>query len=154
MPRVGSNPTSSLILSRDGAVWQLVGLITRRSLVQIQLPQFGPLEQWFISPPCHGGDRGFKSHMDRKMARQLSWQSKGLKLLVSAVRFRLAPLGSKKLRVQFSGKTKAFQALVASPILVTRFHGPIAQLVQSARLISVRSMVQVHLGPLEIYSSG
>ena len=28
--------------SRDGAVWQLVGLITRRSLVQIQLPQ--PIE--------------------------------------------------------------------------------------------------------------
>ena len=27
------------LLSRDGAVWQLVGLITRRSLVQILLPQ-------------------------------------------------------------------------------------------------------------------
>ena len=26
-------------ISRDGAVWKLVGLITRRSLVQIQLPQ-------------------------------------------------------------------------------------------------------------------
>ena len=26
---------------------------------------FGPLEQWSISPPCHGGDRGFKSRMDR-----------------------------------------------------------------------------------------
>ena len=28
------------------------------------------------------------------------------------------------------------------------FDGPIAQLVESARLISVRSMVRVHLGPL------
>ena len=27
-----------ILLMRDGAVWQLVGLITRRSLVQIQLP--------------------------------------------------------------------------------------------------------------------
>ena len=30
------------IISRDGAVWKLVGLITRRSLVQIQLPQLMP----------------------------------------------------------------------------------------------------------------
>ena len=37
---VGSSPTlSAIILSRDGAVWQLVGLITRRSQVQILLPQ-------------------------------------------------------------------------------------------------------------------
>ena len=44
--RRGSNPFSSAILylSRDGAVWSLVGLITRRSLVQIRLPQ-----PWFVS---------------------------------------------------------------------------------------------------------
>ena len=36
----GSSPVGPIsILSRDGAVWQLVGLITRRSLVQIHLPQ-------------------------------------------------------------------------------------------------------------------
>ena len=43
----GSNPPPSIgfrkkthhILSRGGAVWKLVGLITRRSLVQIQPPQ-------------------------------------------------------------------------------------------------------------------
>ncbi len=28
------------LMSRGGAVWKLVGLITRRSLVQIQPPQF------------------------------------------------------------------------------------------------------------------
>ena len=32
------------IISRDGAVWQLVGLITRRSEVQILLPQ--PIYMW------------------------------------------------------------------------------------------------------------
>ena len=32
-------------------------------------PAIGPLEQWFISSPCHGEDRQFKSDMDRKMAR-------------------------------------------------------------------------------------
>ena len=30
--------------SRDGAVWKLVGLITRRSQVQILLPQLEPLD--------------------------------------------------------------------------------------------------------------
>src|SRR5699024_2083736 len=36
----GSSPASSTIfISRDGAVWQLVGLITQRSQVQILLPQ-------------------------------------------------------------------------------------------------------------------
>ena len=48
--RGGSNPSFSAILklfiSRNGAVWQLAGLITRRSLVQIQLPQpIGPVVQ-------------------------------------------------------------------------------------------------------------
>ena len=29
----------SFLISRDGAVWKLAGLITRRSVVQIHLPQ-------------------------------------------------------------------------------------------------------------------
>ena len=29
------------LVTRDGAVWKLVGLITRRSQVQILLPQLG-----------------------------------------------------------------------------------------------------------------
>ena len=43
---IGSSPIIGLIsieiinfISRDGAVWKLVGLITRRSQVQILLPQ-------------------------------------------------------------------------------------------------------------------
>ena len=32
-------------------------------------PAIGPLEQWFISSPCHGEDHQFESDMDRKMAR-------------------------------------------------------------------------------------
>ena len=46
---IGSSPIIGLIsieiinfISRDGAVWKLVGLITRRSQVQILLPQFCP----------------------------------------------------------------------------------------------------------------
>ena len=31
LSRTGSTPASGTIVSRDGAVWQLVGLITRRS---------------------------------------------------------------------------------------------------------------------------
>ena len=44
---IGSSPIIGLIsieiinfISRGGAVWKLVGLITRRSQVQILLPQF------------------------------------------------------------------------------------------------------------------
>ena len=60
-------------------------------------------------------------------------------------------------RVQFSGKTTAFQAVVASSILVTRFiwkqiskHLAWARSSdgQSARLISVRSVVRFHSCPL------
>ena len=35
----GSSPSSSTIIPRGGAVWQLVGLITQRSQVQILPPQ-------------------------------------------------------------------------------------------------------------------
>ena len=35
----GSSPSSSTITPRGGAVWQLVGLITQRSQVQILPPQ-------------------------------------------------------------------------------------------------------------------
>ena len=39
----GSNPPPSInFITRGGAVWKLVGLITRRSQVQILLPQFRP----------------------------------------------------------------------------------------------------------------
>ena len=92
--RRGSNPFSSATfysLSRDGAVRQLAGLITQRSLVQIQLPQ-----PWFrgvvvITSACHAEDRGFKSRRNRHMASQLSRQSRGLKILVSLVQFPLEP---------------------------------------------------------------
>ena len=47
---IGSSPIIGLIsieiinfISRDGAVWKLVGLITRRSQVQILLPQLSNL---------------------------------------------------------------------------------------------------------------
>ena len=64
----GSNPPSPIFciydiyIARGRAAWKLVGLITRRSQVQILSPQSMP---W-----------------------QLSWQSRGLKILVSLVRFR------------------------------------------------------------------
>ena len=68
--RRGSNPFSSAILkfntSRDRAAWQLVGLITRRSQVQILLPQpFGSVVQRSITSACHAEDRGFKSLRNR-----------------------------------------------------------------------------------------
>ena len=69
--RQGSNPYSSaiqLLISRDGAVRQLAGLITLRSLVQIQLPQ--PFCFWsrgvaVITFACHAKDREFDSRRDR-----------------------------------------------------------------------------------------
>ena len=81
-----------ILISRDRAVWQLVGLITQRSLVQIRFPQ--PMVPW-----CSGLSR---SPVTRKiassnlvgtaiMASQLSWQSTRLKILVSLVRFQLKP---------------------------------------------------------------
>ncbi len=58
---MGSNPTSSFVWS-IGAVVYLASLARRRAWVQIPHPPlFGPLEPWFISPPWHGGERGFKS---------------------------------------------------------------------------------------------
>ena len=95
-PCKGSNPLSSFfILSRDGAVWQLVGLITRRSQVQILLPQLktkntGSVVQGLTCLP-----------VTQEIAGSI-------------------PVGT-AMRVQFSGKTTAFQAVVASSILVTRF---------------------------------
>ena len=79
------------LLSRDGAARQLVGLITQRSLVQIQLPQ-----PWFrgvvvITSACHAEDREFNPRRNRHMASQLSRQSRGLKILVSLVQFPLEP---------------------------------------------------------------
>ena len=75
-------------ISRDGAVRQLVGLITQRSLVQIQLPQpFWSRGVAVITSACHAEDREFDSRRDRHLASQLSRQSRGLKILVSAVRF-------------------------------------------------------------------
>ena len=54
-----------LFLSRGRAVWELVGLITRRSLVQIRLPQ-----PWFrgvvvITSACHAEDREFEPRRNR-----------------------------------------------------------------------------------------
>ena len=76
--------------------WQLAGLITPRSLVQILLPQpSGLVVQLVNMSVCHTGDRGFKSrpdrHLNKNVARQLSRQSTGLKILVSAVRSRPEP---------------------------------------------------------------
>ena len=51
-------------------------------------------------------------------------------------------------RVQFSGKTSAFQADVVGSIPITRLIWACSSAGQSARLISVRSVVQVHSGPL------
>ena len=53
-------------ISRGGAVWQLAGLITRRSEVQILPPQ----PNWSGSvvvnmSHCHCEDRGFESRPDR-----------------------------------------------------------------------------------------
>ena len=55
-----------LLISRDGAAWQLAGLITQRSLVQIHLPQ----PKWsrgvaVITSACHAEDREFDSRRDR-----------------------------------------------------------------------------------------
>ena len=47
------------LISRDGAVWQLVGLITRRSLVQILLPQ----------PKWSGSSAGQNAALSRRRSR-------------------------------------------------------------------------------------
>ena len=55
-----------------------------------------PATKWFcgvvvITTACHAVDRGFESHQNRHLASQLSWQSNGLKIRVSLVRFPLEP---------------------------------------------------------------
>ena len=93
--RRGSNPFSSAKFFRYRgmvAVWQLVGLITRRSQVQILLPQ--PMVR-----QCSGLSRlpvtqeitGSNPVRTAMMASQLSRQSRGLKILVSLVQFPLEP---------------------------------------------------------------
>ena len=84
-------------LSRDGAARQLVGLITRRSMVQIRLPQ--PIYyMWSVSLEAY--DVCLSRRRSRVqipygpplfLASQLSRQSRGLKILVSLVRFPLKP---------------------------------------------------------------
>ena len=66
------------IISRGGAVWKLVGLITRRSQVQILSPQSENCLVFVLI-----------EFMKQALPRQLSRQSRGLKILVSLVRFRL-----------------------------------------------------------------
>ena len=69
--RRGSNPFSSaniyiFYLSRDRAVWQLVGLITQRSQVQILLPQpIWSRSAVVTTSACHAEDRGFNPRRDR-----------------------------------------------------------------------------------------
>jgi hypothetical protein len=65
----GSIPSAPtiLILTRGGAVRQLVGLITRRSQVQILSPQpkHGAVVKLEFTPVCHTGGRGFESRQLR-----------------------------------------------------------------------------------------
>ena len=86
------NRQSKIILARDGAVRQLVGLITRRSVVQIRLPQYiiliGLVVQRLTRLPVTqeiAGSIPVETAITI-MVQQLSWQSNGLKLHVSAVR--------------------------------------------------------------------
>ena len=54
---------------------------------------YGPVVQLVRTPACHAGGREFEPHPGRHMPLQLSRQSKGLKIPVSAVRFHpKAPL--------------------------------------------------------------
>ena len=82
-----------LILSRDGAARQLVGLITQRSLVQIQLPQ--PMVPWCSGYHVCLSRRRSRVQLPSEppfiLASQLSRQSRGLKILVSLVQFPLEP---------------------------------------------------------------
>ena len=43
------------------------------------------------SPPCHGGDRGFKSHRGRSKTRYANWQSGQAQTLVNVCGFKSHP---------------------------------------------------------------
>ena len=101
--------------------------------------------------PCHGEDRQFKSDRGRHfflqkiMPRQLSWQSNGLKIRVSTVRF--CPEAPCTCGNSSAVEHRLAKAGVASSNLVSRSTNVPRQLSrQSNRLLTDRSQVRVLLG--------
>ena len=100
--------------------------------------------------PCHGEDRQFKSDRGRHfflqkiMPRQLSWQSNGLKIRVSTVRF--CPEAPFICGNSSAVEHRLAKAGVASSNLVSRsIHIPRQLSRQSNRLLTDRSQVRVLL---------
>ena len=76
--------------------WESICLTSRGSQVRaLQRPPcfYGPVVQLVRTLACHARGRRFEPVPGRHffMASQLSWQSRGLKILVSVVRFHLKP---------------------------------------------------------------
>ena len=77
----------------------------------------GPVVQLVRMPPCHGGGRGFESHPGRHLRKQLSGRAPPCQGGGREFESRL-PLHF--VRMQFNGRTSAFQADGVSSILIIR----------------------------------
>ena len=85
---VSCNAKPALIVGAQLS-WESICLTSRGSQVRALLfPPSGLVVQLVRTLACHARGRGFEPHPGRHLPLQLSRQSRGLKILVSLVRFR------------------------------------------------------------------